>query len=317
MTMRFIPTTLIASGSSHALNSMYAFFDFMRQASPTGPGWTVPRSSDGSTIVTDGTGSNITSGASLSQFVSGSSESWFVLRSPDGLKEFLFRRAEPDDFRMVIVYSPGALFIGGDAGNEPTAVDVITMVGGGVAMTSQATSVLHMGADDAAPYGFFTYMHTSGNFATSQGMGLAWCPITAGLQPGDIDPYVFVRGLNTVEGYLTTRLISEFNDGSQSANVRGIIPGAGERTISALRIASFNQLFPNNVNVDGNGADLSMPVAFGVRSGGTAPTGFKGFTNFMQWNGFQRAAGETFASRTRVSWGDVNFPWDGSVPEIS
>ena len=64
--------------------------------------------------------------------------------------------------------------------------------------------------------------------------------------------------------------------------------------------------------------DVAAPILFLRRAGLPAPQGLKGFTDFMRWNGTIRAPGETFASLTRVSWGVVNFPWDGvSVPSAT
>ena len=307
--MRFVPQTAILT-TDGALRYLFAWLDFMRTASPSGPGWSIPRSSNGST---GGAGDNIAAFGDLSQYAAGTSESWFVLRTPDAASELLFFRTSASDLTWSCSRSPGALFVGGDAGNPPTATDSAVFMGAS-AIVSQIDSVLHMGADDAAPYGFFTYMHANGNFADARA-SMAFVPITAAQQPGDVDPYVFVVGVTTTSGFLLAELTEESATATQ-ARISGIIPGqAAARTCPALTLRSeAGNMFPNDAPADDNSNDLSMPMSFGVRSPLSAPSGFKGISDFMQWNGVQRAPGETFATRTRVSWGDVNFPWDGSVP---
>lgn len=309
MTMRFVPTTTIIT-SDGAIRYLFAWLDFMRTASPSGPGWTVPRSSNGTV---GGAGDNIATFSDLSQYTAGVSESWFVLRSPDGAKEFLFFRVDATDANWRCRCSRGALFVGGDAGNIATATDQLLFIGT-VAIATETENVLHMGADDAAPYGFFTYMHLTGAFASARG-SMAWIPITDAVQPGDVDLYVLAYGITSVNAFDVGQLTIETDSNTISRCV-GIPPGqAVQRTTPALTFRSqAGDMFPSDTPIDDNGDDLAMPVPFGVRSGISAPNGFKGFSDFVLWNGMARAAGETFASRTRVSWGDVNVPWDGSVP---
>ncbi len=308
MTMRFIPQTSIVL-ADHTLRFLFAWLDFMRQTSPTGPAWTIPRSSDGST---GGAGDNIAAFGDLTFWVAATSISWFVLRSPDGLKEFLFARYNATDSNWQIRYSPAALFIGGDITVIPTATDEVLFAQ--LALTLAVDSVLHMGADDATPYGWFMYCNANGDFNDSRG-AMAWIPITDSVQPGDIDPYVFSVGTSTVNpfevGNMTLETVS-----TVIARCAGIPPGqAAQRTLPALTLRSaFGNMLPSNAPADDNSDDIGMPIPFGVRSPLSAPQGFKGWSSFALWNGVARAAGETFATRTRVSWGDVNFLWDGSVP---
>ncbi len=313
MTMRFIPTTSIIS-SDCTLRYLFAWLDFMRTASPTGPGWTIPRSSDGTT---GGAGDNIADFNDLTNWSNGPANvSWFVLQDPAGVKEYLFYRFDASDNNWGILYSPAAGFTGGDEDDYATATDQVAYFGGGLVQPTDCT--LHMGADDAAPYGWFAYMHDNGNFAT-QRAGMAHIPITDSVQPGDIDPYVFAIGAAQTEVFIYQAFTTSAVSGGISKCV-GIPPGqAGVRTIPAMYFRDFQTAItiPSFMPTDDNGADLSFPIPFGVAGTLSAPTGFKGFSTFCQWNGAARAAGETFASKTRVSWGDVNFPWDGSVPEVS
>jgi len=265
--------------------------------------------------VTGGAGDNIVINDDLGQFNAGVGESWFVIRSPDGLKEFLFNRYNTNNDNWQISYSQGALWVGGDETGVPTAADSAFFTQASLA--GNAASALHMGADDAAPYAFFSYMHQNGNFSSSQG-GMAWVPITDAVQPGETDPYVFSIGISTVDPFELSVLDVESND-STRARVVGI--PAGQSSPNSIPAQSYlsdgGDMFPNGAPLDGNGNDLTIQVLFGRSSALSAPVGFKGFSDFMRWNGVARAAGETFNNRTRVSWGDVNFPWDGSVPQAA
>ena len=312
MTMRFKPTTVITS-SSAPQKTVFEFFDFMRQTSPTGPGWTVPRSSDGATVVTDGSGSNITAFGDLSQWVAATSISWFVLRSPDGAQEFLWHRVSVTVGEWKVMRSRGALFIGGDITVVPTAADEEFVHQPELALAQDA--VIHMGADDAAPYGYWLNSHQPGNFAT-QRAGWAFIPVAA-TPAGDVDPYVhFMANMQFGGAFILADLWDENNTPFRTA-VRAKMPGADTQTCPALAYQnSGGTMIPNKAPLDDNGDDLSFPIVFG-RSTDEPTSGYKGISTFMRWNGLLRAPGETFAGRTRVSWGDVNLPWDGSVPVVS
>ena len=320
--MRFIPTTSIITSDS-ALRYLFAWLNFMRTpagALPTdGPGWSIVRSCDGTAYTDDGVGGlpdNIVDFNDLTTYVAATNISWFVLRSPDAAYEYLFYRYSTLDYQWGINYSPGALFIGGDETVIPTATDAVNFCQTSI-VSPGIDCTLHMGADDASPYGFFAYMHANGNFADGRA-GMARIPITDSAQPGDIEaaPHVFAVQQTTAEIFIRSGM-SVNADSNTTSRCVSIPPGqAAARTTPAwyFRDANDDIVCPNDVPVDDNGADVGFPIPFGVNSSLSAPTGFKGFSTFCQWNGMARAAGETFATKTRVSWGDVNFPWDGSVP---
>ena len=317
MVMRFLTNSAISS-SNTAQRYLYAWLNFMRTPSPAGPGWTIPESSDGSTVDSSGTGANITSYTDLNQWVSGSSISWFVLRAPDGSKDFIFGRYDSSPANWRIYYSPGGLFAGGGVVTAvPGASDQANYMWGLIANGSE--SQLHVGADDTAPYGFWTLLHANGNFNSQVG-AMGFIPLSAGVQPGDVDPYVFaiqVSSWSQLWNY-DNGLRTE-TDIYNRTRVTGILPGSTvSRNIPCLSFTnSQGTLAPNGCQVDQNGADLSFPVPYGVRAVATSPTGFKGFSTFMQWNGTVRTPGEAFASNTRISLGYVNVPWNGTVPRSS
>ena len=309
--MRFVPKVVVSPTNSSP-RMLFEWFDFMRTPSPSGPGWTVPASSDGSTVDTGGLGANITSYADLQQWTSGpTAVSWFVLESPDGLKQICLSRYDTSEQNWYVFYSQSAAFTGGTVDVFPNAVDRATYA---YVRIESGGGVLHMGADDEAPYGFWLYEHLAGNFASSRGC-IAFIPIV-GAPAGDTDPYVmFVANINTGGSYTYGYLYDE-NNTPGFTRCSGMLNGVGTNCPTLLYYNSGGALAPNQCEVDGDGDDLLFPVPFGL-STRFPNAGFKGVSTFMQWNGRTRAAGETFASGTRVSWGDVNFPWDGSIPEIS
>lgn len=312
--MRFVPKAIV-SASDSSPRMVYALLDFMRTASPAGPGWTVPASSNGSTVDTGGAGANITSYADLNQWSSGPlNVSWFVLESPDGLKQLMFSRYGTSNQDWYVLYSPGANFGDLTVGTIhvwPDSNDRGNLSAGRI---ESGGGVLHIGADDEAPYGWWLYEHASGNFATSRGC-LAWIPVVS-TQAGDTDPYAFFGANINTGGAYTAVYLDDENNSWATTCVIGMLNGVFTNC-PAITYESNNGLFiPNGCRVDEGGSDLSFPVPFGL-STRFANAAFKGISTFMQWNGANRAAGETFASKTRVSWGDVNFPWNGTTPEIS
>lgn len=308
MTMRFVPNLTIPSADG-TLIYLFEWLDFMRQASPTGPGWTIPRSSDGTT---GGAGDNIADFGDLSQYVAATSISWFVIQQPDGGREYLFYRTTATDTQWSILYSPGALFIGGDITVIPTATDSEQILLADI-LTLTGNKVSHMGADDAAPYGFFCFCHASGVFATEHG-GMALIPITDGAQPGEADPVVFFQD-GGGGGFVRGEISDETYSDTQGV-CKGFTPGSPTwQTTPGLSVnASGNYIFPGGASQDNNGDDVSAPIQFGRRAA-LVPAGMKGFSDFMQWNGLARANCDTFArggsgNPDRISWGDVNFEWD-------
>jgi len=311
MTMRFNPNTSLPSGD-YGLRYLFAWLDFMRTASPGGPGWTVSRSSDGST---GGAGDNISDFLDLGQYAAGTSESWFVLRQPDGARELLFNRTNTFDQQWQLWVSETAAFTGGDAGNPPTAVDqkeIHTTIN----IVQSGANVLHMGADDAAPYGWWTWIHLSGNFSNHQG-GMGMIPITDAVQPNDTLPVVYYHTA-VGEGWVQAELT--FGDGvTSNSQCQAWQPNTSnfETCAALLYQNSSGQIFPNNCSADDNGEDLAIPVVFARRSS-LANSFLKGVSDFIMWNGITRAPGETFDSLARVSIGDVNVEWDGvTVPLVS
>lgn len=301
----------IASGANSTLDFLILWLDFMRGD----PGWTISRSSDGTT---GGAGDNIVVASDLSQYVDGVSVSWFVLRSPDGLREIELYRRTSDDDRWDARYSSVAGFVDGDEGNRAQAPSEPVTWQGDILFGGDMTA--HFTADDAAPYGWAWYCNAAGVAATARG-SMGFIPITSGTQPGENDPYVtyfggnqgWIHGNNNMSTEVFAFLVPN-TSGTEGG------PSTAHDRIPALILAVRNggiAMFPNNCPVNDDNEDVSCAIPFGKRSSRANTVGFKGFSSFAQWNGVTRAPLETFAGETRISFGEVNFPWDGATTPTS
>ena len=314
MTIRTLANQTIPSAPSSATSAsyaMWAWMNFMRQPSPVGPGWTVPRSSNGSV---GGAGDNIstsaTTGAQQLNVYSGSSaRGWFVLRSPDGAKEWMVAK-ESTAGQYRYHYSRSASFTGGDEWAYPTAVDA-NYWHANVPSNSSWQGVLHCAADDASPYGFWLHANNAGVSLNTCTWGLMWAPMDLVTMPSDADPYWCYS--DSYSNYGFTRAYIGNESQSYQAN-SAIKPGstAGLYAVTAHYYRNDNNYFiPADAELTDLSQDVGLPVLVGRRA--ALGTGFvKGMTSFALWKGRPRGYGEMLSSRSRVVIGDMLLPWDGS-----
>jgi len=321
MTLQFsVNNSISLSGDVSVREYLFQWKEFM-----VANGWTVPQSSNGTTGgSTGGTGSggvgdHIIDRDDLNQHNPGVSESWFVLRSPDG-REMKWNRYNSSGNVWYMSYSPSDGFpfsgaAGYPVGNQPdNPADNVEVIGATRDLCTGGNIQVHMCCDDEAPYSFYSWVHNAGNFNTGRHF-LAMVPITTE-QPGDTDPVVFVvTGNNETVTY--ANLDDEIAVSIASRTV-GYMPNQGVYVGMALGGIETQRgvCFPSGISQDDNGADPSIPL-LPVRNASQGNGGFKGFSTFMQNNGVARAGGETFASRTRISVGDYNMPWDGATQPVA
>jgi hypothetical protein len=307
MTIRALPNQPIAD----TLDVIWYWFNFMRTASPTGPGWTVSRSSNG---LVGGAGDNIaldrsTGRTDINRYNGSTQRSWFVLRAPDGSLEYLFYKTDTTSGLYQVGCSPSGSFTGGGAFAVPTASDAVYFHAD--SPPSAATCLQHVVADDAAPYGWFLFTHVAGS-PTAYRYAMSHIPMDAVAVSGDTAPWVFYYDGGGA-GYTRTAICNEYYGSSENhcyARNPGNSGGAEYCTAMYLRNEQ-GDFFPENVEILPGGEDAALPITFGRRM--ALGTGFfKGISSFMRWNGRTRAIGEMFEAKTRVSVGVVNFPWDGA-----
>jgi hypothetical protein len=309
MVMRYRVNQGVNTITNTACRTLYLWLDFMRTASPDGPGWSIPRSSN--VVETNVDQDNIASYNDLTTaYSSGVSVPWFVLRAPDG-REILFFRLSVYSNEWSIYHSLSAGFTGGDKGNQPSATDQKAIKYGSDLHTDSG-SMIHMGADDAAPYAFWMWIHGWDDFAVAR-FSMALIPILASTQQaGDIDPVVFWQSYD--DGPWDRASMADEDDSGTSGWCIGYIPATTSwREIPAWYYRNEADIsVPNGCQLNSDSKDFSFPIPFG-RSSGVTGGGYKGFADFVQWNGTARAAGVTFAGRTRISVGDCNVPWPAGV----
>jgi hypothetical protein len=323
MTMQFLlnqQTT--GTSTANIMNYLFRWKEWMVST----VGWRIPQSSNGTTggstggTGTGGVGDHIATESDLSQYSADTSESWFILQSPTGTQEILFYRYSSSDDEWAVNYSATGFpeTYGGFLAyeNRPdNPADSVAVIGGGRDLFVAGNARFHLAADDAAPYGFWCWVHTIGNFAGGQHF-FTMVPITDAVQPGDTDPVIFCV---TADG--SQVLDSEFDyplaTGAQS-RVVGYLGNQGDALVLAVwkLQEQVQQPVPSDLPPDNNGDDLTFPIMVG-RSGTSGSGGFKGLSTFMQMNGTTRAAGETFALATRISVGDFNVEWDPTVTPAS
>ena len=157
MTMRFVPIYRRSSSTDALSYVLYKWLDFMRTASPGGPGWTVVRSCNGTNYTDDGVGGlpdNILSGNSLLNFDSGVSRSYFVLRSPDlgggTYKELLWHRhnTTTSDWVWRTIRSGDPVMTGGNLWTIPAGSNLLCQIDSGAG--TQEAMIAHMGAGNEA-----------------------------------------------------------------------------------------------------------------------------------------------------------------------
>lgn len=128
--------------TSTAAQTVFTLLDTLLDA-----GWTVPRSSDGTTY--NASGNQISSGGSGAGGLN-NNYAWFVVRDPGGRREYCFQRSTSAGSWRV-AFSELARFTGNspDATVAPSATDSQNLIGGGTdASPTYATTWL-----DAAPSG--------------------------------------------------------------------------------------------------------------------------------------------------------------------
>ena len=303
-------------------------------------GWTVPRSSDGTTY--NSSGDQISSGSSGANGMD-NARAWFVIQEPASpSRQFCFQRDNTTgantSYKWRIKYSKGAGFTGGspDAVTVPTATDEQFLLGSGTGTTVFAAlfSLATDGGfrhqivvDGASRYGWasFAWINTTG----VPTHGLFYDPITSGTA-ADVDPSVLY--LNGVVSASTLGGVAGSGVGQYESFARnysklfGYSNGTFAATIFGMILAvsdtgTWMGLFPFAGVVDDDTKDNLMGMPY-TQFNTTSHVGmWKGLSSLLSWINVVRATGSTFSttgagSKDRVALCDVSLPWDGSTPTI-
>lgn len=300
-------------------------------------GWTVPRSSDGTTY--NSTGDQITTGASGAGGMANNS-AWFVIQAPAGGRQLCIQRATANTTWWVR-YSFSAGFTGGSpaATVAPTATDQQNLAGTSVTgiaiFPTDNTYRTQTIVDSASPYGWlqFTYA-VGGGIITSIFM---MDPITS--ISSDADPYVFIcnasAGLPTMPGNNGNVQQSAFSRPDSTIPASGILGGylkkglAGEGFVSLsimyyyafINGSTVTNYIPFTLGTDpNNGKDDIFPALYGRSSNSTVPIGYKGMSTLLQWTAVSRTTGDLLSISTTgdrfVMQGCLVCPWNNTVPTL-
>lgn len=296
----------------------YTFKELLKTA-----GWTVPSSSDGTTY--NSSGDQITSGASGAGGFANNS-AWFRLRDPSGIKEITIQRGTNNSIYR-IKYSFLAKFSGGSpsATQTPSATDEFIALGTGTDASpgysawfgTDGTYRWNVGADNASPYGFWAGSFSNGG-GVSPATGIVLDPLTG---TAATDGHVHLFYVSSSSPFQVANLCSESfaNTNRRVSTVPAASPSTTMEYHGLYYITPSGQVIPSNIGTNPlNSKDETFPIIWARRSALANP-GYKGVSTIMKYNGTTRSIGDTFTvntTRDRIIYGDINLPWDGSVPTV-
>lgn len=282
-------------------------------------GWSVPRSSDGTTY--NASGDEIAAASDLA-----ASGAWVVVRSPTwGARtiEWCFQRgANNTTWRVKVSDSAG--FSGGSPGatQTPSATDEVVIHGSGTNASPTYASLFGTDgsyrwsilAEDAGSYAWAAVAWPSGGGACNT---LIFQDPLTGTETGDTSAVVFscggaVLGDPTTAGNLAADAAKHYGlMGSSSAVIPMMVYANSGGTV----------VVPDGAGTSPFGvSDTLLPVPYARRSGLGGTTGFKGFSSILRWNTVTRAVGDAVSvspsTRNWVMLTDVALIWDGSVPVV-
>ena len=289
-------------------------------------GWTVPKSSDGTTY--NNSGDQITSFSSGAGGLNNPS-AWFVISFPGSNRSFCFQRGTSNNNSWRIKCADTNAFTSGSpsATRTPTAsAGDITILGSGTDSSpifSQWTSAtdgsvyVNMAVDGASPYGFYMFLTNVGGH-TVRSDGLIVVDPVNGAASGDASAYVILISGNGSSGFDGSGMVAEGN------TVLWTFSGQNP-TGCYYSVHTGSATTPSTTVIPGGlaknpftGKDDLIPVPVMRRSGLSSPL-YKGMTSLMRWQGVGRAALTTFTNTRRKDYISVHttlaLPWDGSIPQ--
>ena len=286
--------------------SLYNLKEMLKSA-----GWTVNGYSDGTTFLNNSAGvDGITIGGSGAGGFNNSS-AWIRLTSPAG-NELVFQRGSGLEYYAYIKQSPSSGFsTGGNATTTPTASDQIDLFysssAGGQLFDAGGTYYMQGGADNANGYGFWIAAY---GFSQNIRTGFVMEPLLQ-TDSNDTDPgkqNLFY--LAAVDGS-TYALSSVSNINGYCVSFLGntwtIVPATYYRN-------NQNNMFPNEVGSNSySGTDDRIPIIYAKPNNNGYPYGYKGQGRLMMWEGITRSCADTKESQTRIVFGNISLPWDGTT----
>lgn len=279
-------------------------------------GWTVARSSDGTTY--NAAGDEIAAASDLAN-----TRAWFEIANPAGTVHFTFQRVNVNyQFRVKVSTtafsggSPAATVTGSSADEQVihgSGTDA-SPTGSTLGSSSVVARYCQIGVDDAAPYGFFMCVYRSSG--TVEDFSIWADPLLSGsYDAGDGFPYVINFIHNPTILSLTTSTPSYMwsRYGSTWANVNGCsIDGWGSGSL----------IFPGSSGTDPiSGNDIVVPWIYGRHTSLSTPNGWKGISSLFELSGLTRNNGDTAtkdSARDKIYLlgGALRAAWNGEIPSV-
>jgi len=313
---------LTSAATLNACDQFYYFKQTLKQA-----GWTVTKSSDGSTV--NASGDRITGYATGSAGLNNSG-AWYVLQAPGAVtgatRQLCVQRTSTGAYSFTVTYSYSAGFVAtaGTATVAPTATDSQTFAS--CAFSTSATYRFSIGADNASPYGFYMFAFPTGG--GNPYSCLVMDPLAAGTYNSlDVDPYIlYAPGLTSNSGQtspllytgITAETAGPYSFYKKGLSGEGFVLTIGQKYSSASRV-----VIPTAVGANPySSKDNVFPIAYLRRSALAAPNGWKGIGTLMKWIGTSRTTGDTLSISATgakdyiVVSSNVALPWNGSTPTV-
>jgi hypothetical protein len=335
MALSFLVNQVPATGSS----AVFLLKEHLKSV-----GWTVPRSSDGTTY--NSSGDQITqAGAGANGMAN--IRAWFVIKQPviavtvqgePGARELCFQRSATagatgdDDWRFKYARSTTFTLGAPAATVTPSASDEVVLLGAGTDAAPTFTTVfeangtyrMHGFAHNTAPYAF-AFFAPKASGATGNPTAIMMDVMVEGSYPGlpggDADPYIFYTAVGNdvwnVGGSSTNDMSSETAAQGPRGWIRAGLTGAGFVNISicAMQGSGSVLVLPGFVGSNPfNGKDILFPGLWVRRAGAGAPSGWKGVSTFCKTVGTRRGTGAVLSelsSRDHFVMREIALPWDG------
>jgi len=280
-------------------------------------GWTVKSSGDGLSLFSSS--SDILTTASSGAGGLGNANAWFRIQMPSYLgvtREMLLQMSGISNV-STLTYSYSAGYTGGSPSATviPTATDSQNIRGTFTGFLSDNSYHVNMGADNAAPYGFFLAIISDGNPGSAPGGGIVLDAIMANTgSPNDPDPFVWtVPGTN---GFSIGNVSSASGGGAWFGKGTPAEAWSACNPLGVGNPSAGNFMFPNLLGINPHSMDEEVgPVIYGHNTTTSEPIGIKGVGYVMMWHGMRKQSGQLLSylsTGDRIVISDVNLPWDGT-----
>jgi hypothetical protein len=285
-------------------------------------GWTVPRWSDGTTLHTSG----LPTAADLAH-----TSAHVEAVRPDGLFAYSWQRGTTNVLWRE-KEAPGAFATGATATQVGTnAAEAIRLGAGTDASPTYATAIgadgsyhQHCVADDAAPYFAYTICPTNSTGAESSGGTWIHEPVLNSPST-DTRPWVQITSLTTASILATGS--SKINDDTAASAKAwlGFFTTPAIQNVGACTYAlNGGAVAPNGVGTNSNNnRDDGVSIVWARRGSLSAPSGEKGVSANLKWQGLVRSDISTLSHLVlgvetifRITYSQISLPFPNVTPSV-